>query len=489
MSMITIVGLGPGELGLLTLETMEVLAEAGTLLLRTAKHPSVAGLTQRGIRFQSYDYVYEREVTFDAVYSYIADDCIRLVQEQGSLVYAVPGSPLVAEKTVTLIRERARSAGITVRILPGMSFLEVLYTRLAVDPIHGITIVDAADIAALPPELTSALVITQLYDRTVASEAKLALMQTYPDDYPVTLVRNLGLADEEIVTIPLYELDRLKTIDHLTSAYLPGRKKKQEQFRLEPLIDIMARLRSPQGCLWDIEQTHPSLRRYIVEEVYEVLEAIELAAPDKLCEELGDLLLQIVFHARIAEESDDFSMQDVIDTVCEKMIRRHPHVFGDVTVNDAAEVVVNWEQIKKQEKGRQAYSVLAGIPIGLPSLMRAYKMQGKAAKVGFDWDNIAPVWEKIKEELTELQEAVDSGHQANIEGELGDVLFAVVNLARFINVEPETALNRTNNKFERRFNYIEEIVKKRGKEWKNYTLAELDCLWEEAKRHETKKNA
>lgn len=489
MNTITIIGLGPGDIGLLTLETMEVLAEAGTLLLRTAKHPSVAGLTKRGIHFESYDYVYEREATFDAIYSYITDDCIRVAQEQGSIVYAVPGSPLVAEKTVELIRERAGAAGVEVRILPGMSFLEVLYTRLAVDPIHGITIVDAADIAALPPDLTNALVVTQLYDRTVASDAKLALMNSYPDDYPVTLVRNLGLADEEILSIPLYELDRVKTIDHLTSVYLPGRKREQKQFHMEPLIDIMARLRSPQGCLWDIEQSHPSLRRYIVEEVYEVLEAIELAAPDKLCEELGDLLLQIVFHARIAEESGDFSMQDVIDTVCEKMIRRHPHVFGDITVRDAAEVVVNWEQIKKQEKGGQAHSVLAGIPNGLPSLMRAYKMQGKAAKVGFDWDNIEPVWEKIKEELTELQEAINSGHQANIEGELGDVLFAVVNLARFISVEPETALNRTNNKFEQRFNYIEETVKKQGKEWKNYTLDELDCLWEDAKRQETKKNA
>lgn len=489
MHIITIVGLGPGDVGLLTLETMEVLAKARTLLLRTARHPSVLGLTQRGIQFKSYDCIYEQQATFEAVYSYIADDCIRQARENGNVVYAVPGSPLVAEKTVALIRARAEEKGVEVRILPGMSFLEVLYTRLNVDPVHGITVVDASDIKGLPSNLMTPLVVTQLYDRAVASDAKLALMECYPDDYPVILVRNLGLADEEIISLPLYELDRVQTIDHLTSAYLPGRKHRQERFHLEPLIDIMARLRSPAGCLWDIEQSHPSLRRYLVEEVYEVLEAIDLAAPDKLCEELGDVLLQVVFHARIAEETGDFSMQDVINGVCEKMIRRHPHVFGDITVNDAAEVVVNWEQIKKLEKGGQAQNVLSGIPAGLPSLMRAFKMQGKAAKVGFNWDNIEPVWEKIKEELAELHEAIDSGHQANIEGELGDVLFAVVNLARFISVEPETALNRTNNKFERRFNYIEETVKKQGKEWKDYTIGELDCLWSDAKRQELKKNA
>lgn len=488
MSEIIIVGLGPGDIGLLTLKTMEVLAEAGTLLLRTEKHPTALDLRRRNISFTSYDYVYEQEATFEAVYSFIAGDCLDKARQYGSVVYAVPGSPLVAEKTVLLIREQAAAAGIPVTILPGMSFLEVLYTRLGIDPVNGLTVLDAADVSEWQSPSTS-LVVTQLYDRAVASDVKLTLMEQYPDDYPVTLVRNLSLPDEEIVTVPLYELDRVETIDHLTSAYLPGRKPAQKRFQLEPLVDIMARLRSPQGCLWDIEQTHPSLRRYLVEEVYEVLEAIELAARDKLCEELGDLLLQIVFHARIAEESGDFSMQDVIDTVCEKMIRRHPHVFGDITVENAAEVIVNWDMIKKREKGHEENGVLGGIPGGLPSLMRAFKMQGKAAKVGFDWDNIAPVWGKIREELAELQEAVDSGEKSDMEGELGDVLFAVVNLARFIGVEPETALTMTNNKFERRFNYIETRIREQGNEWKNYTLQELDQLWEQAKRLETKKNA
>ncbi len=481
MGEITIVGLGPGPFGLITVETLDRLQTAGTLLLRTAKHPTVMELSARGIKFESYDHVYESQDTFDEVYKTIAFDCIARAVHGENVVYAVPGSPLVAEKTVTLIRNLAAQKQVVVTILPGMSFIEVLYVRLAVDPVDGITITDAADLDNLLPGVSTALVVTQVYNRQVASDAKLALMEHYPDDHEVTVVRNLGLQEEEIRRLPLYELDRLAVIDHLTSVCVPPRAVVAGQFTLKPLVDVMARLRSPGGCIWDIEQTHKSLKKYMVEEVYEVLETIDLAAGDKLCEELGDLLLQIVFHARVAEESGEFSVQDVIDTVTEKMIRRHPHVFGDITVRDAAEVVVNWENIKKQEKGAERTSVLDGIPNGLPSLLRAYKLQSKAAKVGFDWDTIEPVWGKIKEELEELKAAVVNGDSNAMEGELGDVLFSVVNLARFLQLEAEVALHVTNNKFVRRFSYIENAVVTNGLKWEELSLAELDILWEKAK--------
>lgn len=484
MGTITIVGLGPGSAGLITAETLEVIKSASILILRTAKHPTTSALLAQGIKFTSYDYLYEEKDTFDQVYHAITQDLFTRVSQGQDIVYAVPGSPLVAEKTVELIREQAAIQDIAVKILPGMSFLEVLYVRLGIDPINGITVVDAADIYELPQGLMTGLVVTQLYNRQVASDAKLSLMEYYPDDYEITLVRSLGLPDETVEVMPLYQLDRVRQIDHLTSLYLPPYKAKGEQFTLEPLIDIMARLRAPGGCIWDIEQNHLSLRRYAVEEVYEVLEAIELQNGDKLCEELGDLLLQIVFHARVAEESGTFSMQDVVDTVTDKMIRRHPHVFGDVNVRDAAEVVVNWEDIKKHEKGYDRKSVLDGVPKGLPSLMAAYKIQAKAAKVGFDWDSIDPVWGKIQEEILELQEAIQLGDNSAVESELGDVLFAVVNLARFLKVEPEVALTATNNKFRRRFNYIEQQIETKGLEWQQLTLAELDELWNKAKNLE-----
>lgn len=487
MGEITIVGLGPGAFGHITVETLDMLKAAKPLLLRTAKHPTVTELSARGIEFQSYDYVYEEKASFAEVYSTIAEDCLNRAAMAGNVVYAVPGSPLVAEQTVILIRNLAAERGIKVNIMPGMSFLEVLYTRLAVDPVNGMMIIDAADLDQLPPDLATGLVVTQVYNHQVASEAKLTLMSSYPDDYEIWVVRNLGLDNEEIKAIPLFELDRLPAIDHLTSVYVPVRQTSGKNFSLDPLVDIMARLRSPGGCVWDIEQTHSSLRRYIVEEVYEVLEAIELEAGDKLCEELGDLLLQIVFHARVAEECGEFTMQDVVDTVTEKMVRRHPHVFGDISVRDAAEVVVNWDTIKKQEKGNERHSLLDGIPKGLPSLMRAYKLQAKAAKVGFDWDTIGPVWGKIQEELEELKSAVQENNAAAIEGELGDVLFAVVNLARFLGLEPETALNVTNNKFRSRFSFIEDQVAAQGLKWENMTLTELDNFWNEAKGREDTK--
>lgn len=483
MGKITIVGLGPGSFGLITVETLEMLKTAKPLILRTAKHPTVSEIKARGIEFTSYDYVYEQQESFEKVYQTIASDCLEQAALGENLVYAVPGSPLVAEKTVTLIRELAEKQGIALTILPGMSFLEVLYTRLGIDPIEGLTVLDAMDVPSLPPDLTTALVVTQVYNHYVASEVKLALMEYYPDDYEVVVVKDLGLPEEKILRVPLFELDRVPGIDHLTSLYVPC-KPPVEQFSLDPIIDIMSQLRSPEGCMWDVEQTHSSLRRYLVEEVYEVLEAIDLQQGDKLCEELGDLLLQIVFHARIAEESREFTMQQVVDVITEKMVRRHPHVFGDVTIRDAGEVVLNWDALKQLECGSERLSVLDGIPKGLPSLMRAYKLQSKAAKVGFDWHDIQPVWDKIEEELIELKAACVQSKIADIEGELGDVLFSVVNLARFLKIDAEVALNVTNNKFIRRFSYIENEINNNKLKWENIGIVELDILWERAKKQE-----
>ncbi|SDE23843.1 nucleoside triphosphate pyrophosphohydrolase [Sporomusa acidovorans] len=486
---ITITGLGPGNFKHITLETWELLTGNNPVLLRTAKHPCVETLKARGVPFTSFDYLYDQAGDFAGLYQEIAAAVIEKAKQGQDIVYVVPGSPLVAEKTVELISLQAKAAGIELTIVPAMSFLEVLYTRLGIDPITGVTIVDAADLALLPPDLATGLIVTQVYSRQVASDAKLTLMDYYGDEYQVTVVRHLGLPEEQIINTMLFELDRLNGIDHLTSVYVPPRPVSTKVFSLDPVVDVMARLRSPGGCVWDIEQTHLSLRRYIVEEVYEVLEAIELADGVKLCEELGDLLLQIVFHARVAEESGGFTMQDVIDSVTEKMIRRHPHVFGGITVRDAAEVVVNWEKIKKREKAGEREKVLDGVPIGLPALMTAYKLQSKAAKVGFDWQEIGPVWDKVAEELAELKEAAAlpaAERCLRMEDELGDVLFAIVNLARFMGIDAEIALNHTNNKFRRRFDHIETSLKQQNKRWEDVNLADLDGLWEEAKKKEVK---
>lgn len=485
MGSITIVGLGPGPFGCLSLETWDVIRQAPKLLLRTAVHPTVEDLRSRGVDFASYDTFYEQGEDFDSVYRAIAEDVIEQAQTE-DIVFAVPGSPMVAEKTVGLIRAGASAAGLSLNVLPGMSFFELLCNRLGIDPQQGLTLVDALEVDALPKDLATGLVITQVFSQLVASELKLALMERLPDEAPVIVARHLGLPDESVTTVPLFELDRQAGFDHLTSVYAPPASTGCERFELDPLVKVMSRLRSPDGCPWDIEQSHATLRRYIIEEVYEVLEAIDEQDSTHLCEELGDLLLQIVFHARMAEEAGDFSMQDVVDTVTEKLIRRHPHVFGDISVQDAAEVIVNWDAIKRREKKQKPKSALDGVPQGLPALLRANKLQMKAAKVGFDWDDIAPVWDKVAEELAELRQAAANGNPAEIEDELGDVVFAVVNLGRFLGVETEVALNRANNKFSRRFHQVEALLRQQGRKWQELDLALLDELWLAVKAEEKK---
>ena len=256
-------------------------------------------------------------------------------------------------------------------------------------------------------------------------------------------------------------------------------------FPLDPLVEILARLRGEGGCPWDREQDHRSLRPYLLEESYEVLEAIGEGATDKICEELGDLLLQIVFHAQIAAENQYFDMNAVVAGICEKMIRRHPHVFGSVSVKDSSEVLVNWEKIKAEERaGEITRGLLAGVSQSLPALMRAARLQEKAAGAGFDWPDYRGALAKTREETDELEAVITDGNTSEIEDELGDLLFSIVNLARLLGVEPETALSGTSVKFTRRFAHIEKMAGLSGRNLSSYTLSELDKWWEDAKKLE-----
>ena len=258
----------------------------------------------------------------------------------------------------------------------------------------------------------------------------------------------------------------------------------QEQNRFDRLIEIMRRLRAPGGCPWDAEQSHDSLKRYLLEEAYEVIEAIDAQDPSHLKEELGDLLLQPVFHAAIAQEKGEFTMDDVLDAINEKLIRRHPHVFGDEVIETSAAQVQNWEKIKKEEKGIERKTALSGVPPGLPALMQAQKITEKAARVGFDWEHTDQVFAKVMEELHEFEEAMISGDQKEMEAELGDLLFAIVNLGRFLSIDPEEALRKTIRRFTKRFGHVEATLHARGTGMQSATLAEMDLLWEEAKTME-----
>lgn len=250
------------------------------------------------------------------------------------------------------------------------------------------------------------------------------------------------------------------------------------------LVAIMARLRGPGGCPWDAEQTHESLKRYLLEETYEVIEAIDAQSPEHLKEELGDLLLQPLFHAAIAEEKGTFTIQDVIETLNSKLIRRHPHVFGDMKIESSAAQIENWEQIKKNEKGEERKSALSGVPPHLPALLKAQKITEKAARVGFDWEHVDQVVAKVMEELHEFEEAMAGGDNGRMEAELGDLLFAIVNLGRFLSINPEEALRKTINRFQQRFSHVEDALHSQGRQLNETPLEEMDRLWEEAKRLE-----
>jgi len=252
----------------------------------------------------------------------------------------------------------------------------------------------------------------------------------------------------------------------------------------DQIMTIMRRLRAPGGCPWDAEQTHESLKRYLLEEAYEVIEAIDTGSDELLKEELGDLLLQPVFHAAIAEERGAFTMDEVLETLSDKLIRRHPHVFGDQEIKDSEAQITNWEKIKKTEKGDQRRSALSGIPPHLPALMKAHKISEKASRVGFDWEHVDQVMAKVLEELHEFEEAMGQGNQNRMEAELGDLLFAVVNLGRFLSIDPEEALRKTITRFQNRFSHIEESLHTNGRHIQDASLHEMEALWSEAKKVE-----
>ena len=482
--MLKIMGLGPGAYEALTIGALKELKNNKNIYFRTEKHPTVDFLKDEGIKFKSYDHAYEKYDSFDDVYKYIAEDLITKIKDDEDLIYAVPGHPLVAEKSVINLIELCKENNIQYEVLPAVSFVDAMMEALQVDPIEGVKIIDAFDMKNQILDKRVGTIITQVYNNFIASEVKLRLLEGYEDDTEIIFVRAAGVEGlESIRKIPLYELDWQEDIDYLTSIYIPKDLGNKKDF--QDLLDIIETLRNPGGCPWDREQTHESLKSALLEECYEVIDAIENEDEDALIEELGDVLLQVVFHASIGKEDGYFDIMDVIGGISNKMINRHPHVFGNEEANTSEQVLVNWDEIKKEEKGIKTLTEeMQNIAKSLPAATRAYKVQKKAKKVGFDWDDVNCAMDKVKEELNEIKEVYNCEDKSIIEGEVGDLLFACINVARFLEVDGELALDKTIKKFIKRFSYIENEAIKNNKNLKDMTLEEMDKLWEEAKTSE-----
>jgi len=479
---ITILGLGPGGGDQLTLEAWKHLQTIETLYMRTNLLPVVADLPA-GLKVESFDHFFEEDNPNPNASEEIATAILSFAEAPEGVTYGVPGSPIIAEETVKTILERAEQAGVAVKLIDGVSFLEPVCQALGIEFSPALSIVDGLALLGLlvpsfPP--TQPALITQIANREMASEIKLTLMANYPDEYPVSLVHAAGTDSEKIERIALWELDHSPFIGPLSSLYIPAREVGRS---LEDFQEIIARLRAPEGCPWDKEQTHLSLRPFLLEEAYEVLETLDKEDMPHLKEELGDLLLQIVLHTQIASEDGDFNMTDVLDGISQKLIRRHPHVFGSVQADTADQVVKNWEQIKSEERksngDAKPKGMLDGIPNALPALVQADQIQDRAKRVGFDWNSFEPVVEKVREELGEL---LDAKTNAERQSEAGDLLFACVNVIRWLNIDPEMALRETNTRFRRRFAYIEAKASEQGKTMQELGFEAMDALWNEAKQ-------
>ena len=449
---VTVVGLGPGGHEHVTVETVRAIERIPHRFLRTGRHPS-ADLVPDAVTFDDH---YESADRFEDVYAAIVEALVAAAAEHGEVLYAVPGSPLVLERSVRSLLADER---VDCTVLPAMSFLDVAWARLGIDPVEaGVRLVDGHEFATAAAGATGALLITHTHANWVLSDIKLAVEDATGDE-PVVVLRGLGTPDESITETTWSELDRAVEADHLTCVYVPalGVPVGAGYVRFHELARTLR-----ERCPWDREQTHASLVPYLVEETFELVDALAALDPDDpatedaVIEELGDVLYQIEFHATIAEQSGRFSIADVTAGIHDKLVRRHPHVFGDVAADDAATVLANWEQLKRAEKGRT--SVFDGVAHSLPALAYTQHLARKAAKVGFDWPDVDGPLAKVDEELAELREAIASGDPARIADELGDLVVAAVNVARHAHVDAELATRAAAAKFRRRFEAVEALA-------------------------------
>ena len=475
MGKLKIIGVGTKKIDDIAFEGYKSTEQKNFKYLRTNHHPFSKYLKEKKIKFTTFDNYFVEGVKLEDVYEAIINKIKNKIEEVEEVVYYVPGSPyygdLVAEYFI-----KNKFKDIDIDVVDSISFFQKAVSMIKCSN-ENLKILSAERYNFYDIDINSDIIFAQIYNRNIAETIKLDLGEIVGDEYKIDII---DVISEKILKIPIFELDKLKKYSFSTYIFVESiEKSTKEVYNVNNLLRIMEILRGPDGCPWDRKQTHESIRDCLIEEAYEVLDAIESEDYENFIEELGDLLLQVVFHSQIAREEGYFNIYDVYTGICKKLISRHPHVFGDLEAENEEKALESWENIKSQEKLIDTHTEkLKSIPKALSPLSKSYKIQKIAAEVGFDWPDVNGAVSKMHEELEELLDEFDKLDKGKIEDELGDLIFAVVNFSRFLKINPDVALNKTVNKFISRFKYIEDNSKE---PLESMTLEDMDKLWEESK--------
>ena len=477
MPAITVVTLSTGDETLLTRQTLLALEQAPIRVLRTGRHAVAAWLTRQNLPFETLDALYDRCEDFDQFNREAAAYLLRCAREQ-DLVYAVADAQ--TDCTVPSLRA-ALPKGYALSLLPGISHADRCLTQLPDAP-RSLRRYTAEDFQTARISPCEGLFLSELHSQVCASSCKLALMRMFPEDTPIVFFSGEESGVLTMNTVPLLALERQPKYDHLTACYVPPlAMDARNRFDMDDLLAVMTRLRAPDGCPWDREQTHESLLTYLLEECYEFVGAVRDGDIEHMYDELGDVLLQVVFHAEIARQHGDFDIDDVTTAIVRKMVERHTHIFGNAKADTAAQVLNNWDAIKRSQRGiRTVAEAMDDISTGLSATMRADKVQRKAAKVRFDFPDALSALAKVHEEAEEVKQCLETG--ADPEMELGDLFFSIINVCRLCQKNPDIALFLATNKFVERFRNMEISVQKAGKSIEHLTLSEMDVYWEAEKQ-------
>ncbi len=477
MSTIVVATVSTGDVSLLTGEVRAALEAAPRRVLRTGRHPLAAWLTGKALPFETLDALYETGTDFDAFNRAAAERLLSLAQD-ADVLYAVPDA--AADTTVAALRELAPQ-DVKISVLPGVGHADRCLALLGA-PAGGVRLYAAEAFRAARVSPGEALLLCELHSRECAGECKLKLLNMLPDETEVAFFSGSEDGALTKTTVPLYTLDRQPAYDHLTACYVPAvARQDRKRFDMDDLVAVMERLRAPGGCPWDREQSHESLLGSLLEESYEFIGAVRDGDTDHMYDELGDVLLQVVFHAEIARQHGDFTIDDVTTAITQKMIERHPHIFGSVRADTSEQVLTNWDAFKRSQRGiRSVAGEMKDVTTALSPTQRAAKVQHKAAKIGFDFPSVVEALRKVYEEANEVGECVASGTETEME--LGDLLFSAVNVCRLCDRNPDLALFSATNKFIDRFQKMEKTVEKAGKSIEDLTLSEMDVYWEAEKQ-------